>query len=112
MKREGIERINLLKMDIEGSEIDVLSSLSKETLEKIDQITVEFHDFLWPELNKKVEETKNRLCDLGFYCIPFSVTNNGGVLFIRKKLINKLEYFYLKYFYRYLLAVLRAVRRI
>src|SRR5262249_5005802 len=37
--------ISLIKMDIEGSEVEVLDSLSDEFLVSIPQISVEFHDF-------------------------------------------------------------------
>jgi hypothetical protein len=35
----------ILKMDIEGSEYDVLTAASEETLRKFTQITIEFHNF-------------------------------------------------------------------
>lgn len=38
-----VDRINLLKMDIEGEEYAVLSSLSPQLLNAVDQIIVEFH---------------------------------------------------------------------
>ena len=40
--------VDLLKMDIEGAEIAALNSLKVETLKKIKQITVEFHEFMFP----------------------------------------------------------------
>lgn len=39
----NINHIDLLKMDIEGEEYSVLSSVSDATLKRIDQIAVEFH---------------------------------------------------------------------
>ena len=44
----------ILKMDIEGSEYDVLAEADEETLRKFSQITVEFHNF-------------NQLTDYAFY---------------------------------------------
>ncbi|PIR66477.1 MAG: FkbM family methyltransferase [Parcubacteria group bacterium CG10_big_fil_rev_8_21_14_0_10_36_14] len=104
---QQINRVDLLKMDIEGAEIEVFESISKKTLEKINQITVEFHDFLWPELKPKVKEIKKKIKLNGFYCIPFSLTNNGDVLFIRKNSISFFNYLYLKYLIRYLLGIKR-----
>lgn len=38
-----LERINLLKLDLEGSEKEVIPQISKEILQKINQIIVEYH---------------------------------------------------------------------
>jgi FkbM family methyltransferase len=37
------DKIDLLKLDLEGSEIDVIPNILPKTLKKINQITVEFH---------------------------------------------------------------------
>jgi len=42
-KRYSITHVDLLKVDIEGSEFDMLMTASEETLAKVAQITVEFH---------------------------------------------------------------------
>lgn len=54
MRAFGIDTVALLKLDIEGAEIDMFSSASIETLRKIDQMTIEFHDFLKPEQKSDV----------------------------------------------------------
>lgn len=41
-----IDRIDLLKMDIEGAEYEIFFSVPKEILHRIGAITMEFHDFL------------------------------------------------------------------
>ena len=46
-----IEKIDFLKIDIEGFEYDVLESLSPSILSRIDKISCEAHD---PERNKKL----------------------------------------------------------
>jgi len=40
---EDIGKVDLLKLDIEGSEIDVILNTSSDTFEKINQITLEYH---------------------------------------------------------------------
>jgi len=40
---KNIKNIDLLKLDIEGSEIDVIQQLTSSTLNHINQITVEYH---------------------------------------------------------------------
>ena len=42
----GVTDIEVLKMDIEGAELEVIDSLDDEFLRNISQITIEFHDFL------------------------------------------------------------------
>lgn len=50
LKANGIDRIDLLKLDIEGMEMEVLETLPETVLEKISQITVELHDpFIAPK---------------------------------------------------------------
>jgi amino acid adenylation domain-containing protein/FkbM family methyltransferase len=41
---EGVERIDLLKIDVEKSEVEVLSGLSEADWEKVGQVVVEVHD--------------------------------------------------------------------
>lgn len=109
-EENNIKHVDLLKVDIEGAEIELFESLKKETLQKIDQITVEFHEFLWPELKPQVKAIKKKLAE-DFYCVSFSLTNNGDVLFIRKSLISPLDYIYLKYFKRYLMGLRRKFKK-
>jgi FkbM family methyltransferase len=77
--------VRLLKVDIEGAELDMIMETSADTLRSVDQITVEFHDFWYPELRDRTEEAKQRLMDIGFHMIRFT-PNNKDVLFINKRL--------------------------
>ena len=45
METCGIDQIDLMKLDIEGSEVELLESLPNDVLDRIDQMTVAFHDF-------------------------------------------------------------------
>ncbi|MCS7200793.1 MAG: FkbM family methyltransferase [Patescibacteria group bacterium] len=111
INQNNISKIDLLKVDIEGAEIEMFETIPNYILKNINQITIEFHDFLWPELRFKVEKIKEMIKDNGFYCIKFSIKNNGDVLFVKKDLIPKIYYFYLKYFYRYILGIKRILSR-
>lgn len=62
----GDRKIDLLKVDIEGMEWEVLKKFTSRDYEKIEQITVEFHDFLDPTLVYKTEEVKSHLVNLGY----------------------------------------------
>lgn len=83
-RRTGVDHVDLLKVDIEGAEIEMFGSASDDELTNIGQITVEFHDFMYPELRGPVESIKTRLALLGFWIVPFSLTN-GDVLFINRR---------------------------
>jgi FkbM family methyltransferase len=110
--KENISNIDLLKMDIEGEEVPILEKIKFEDLLHTNQITIEFHDFLYPELKTRVEAIKIKLESFGFYCIPFSLTNNGDVLFVKKERISWKYYFFLKFFWRYILGGIRKFRKI
>jgi len=77
----GAARVNLLKLDIEGAELDLLLDSPAELLQRCDQITVEFHDYWYPELGERTEKAKTRLRSLGFHMIRFT-PNNKDVLFV------------------------------
>lgn len=81
--RHGLEHVDLLKVDIEGAEIEVFAETSAETLARIKQISVEFHDFLDPSLRDAVHETGVRLSRTGFERFPFS-RDNGDILFVNR----------------------------
>lgn len=65
----NLKRIDLLKMDVEGAEWDILENFSKENYERIEQISVEFHDFVDPSLRKRTKKCIKRLKDLGYFLI-------------------------------------------
>jgi len=60
------EKIDLVKMDVEGAEWDCLLNTEENTLQKIRQLTVEFHDFIDPSLAIKSQQVVERLISLGF----------------------------------------------
>jgi FkbM family methyltransferase len=60
------EQIDLLKVDIEGSEWDVLGSLTEQQAQIVRQISVEFHDFMDPRLRPRTELCIARLKELGY----------------------------------------------
>lgn len=74
MDSHNIELVDLLKVDIEGSEEELFKSTSDAMLcKKIKQITIEFHDFVPNSISTEaVKNIVNRLKKLGFFFIPFS----------------------------------------
>ena len=57
----SINRISLLKINIEGAEYKLLDSFDDEDFEKIDQIAISFHDWMIPEWKDKTEKALNLL---------------------------------------------------
>jgi FkbM family methyltransferase len=73
LKGNRISVIDLLKVDIEGAEKWLFQSASDGLLRSVQQITIEFHDFIPGSISPtEVQRICRRLKQLGFYCIPFS----------------------------------------
>ena len=66
MEREGLDRIDLLKADIEGAELAMFEACSDRDLLRVDQITTEFHDFNGTTPAAGVRRVLDRFRDLGF----------------------------------------------
>jgi len=56
-QRMGWERVNILKMDIEGAEADVLGPTADAWLDRVDMLIIELHG---PECERQVSETLDR----------------------------------------------------
>jgi FkbM family methyltransferase len=65
-KSLAIEQVTLLKLDIEGAEIELLRSMTDAELLSIPQLIIEFHDFIYPEQVPDIRKTVARLKGLGF----------------------------------------------
>lgn len=81
----GSERVDLLKLDVEGAELEVLETASAATLGAIGQITVEFHDFLGgPDIAARVRAIRSRLGRFGFRALVLSAPwgHHADVLFL------------------------------
>lgn len=116
LEKNNISQVDLLKVDIEGAEIDLFNSLNDEVISRFKQISVEFHDFL-PYINDvvpKIQLIKAKLKKLGFVCIVYTITCHEDVLFVNRNLcqLSNLEFFYYKFIHKYILAILRKFSRI
>ena len=112
MEKEKIRNVGLLKVDIEGAEIALFDSTSDEILERIDQVSIEFHDFML-DISVDVKRIVERLKSLGFICIRYSFHTNGDVLFLNQKRLSMglLEKLYISLFSRYFRGFSRAMKR-
>lgn len=110
LKSQGLCKVDLLKMDIEGEEIPLLEKTDDETLLRFKQITIEFHDFL-DRLRRegdRVARIKKRLERLDFSLINFSAPRNLNCLFINKKHLKVYSFAFL---YMFALAFWINLRR-
>ncbi len=101
----SLGHIDLIKIDIEGAETDMLTSASNELLSKLGQITIEFHDFPYLDLEEKTKYIISRLESIGFYRIDFS-RNRTDILFVNRNKV-KVSLFKLilcKYIVKYIYA--------
>jgi FkbM family methyltransferase len=85
----ALSRVDLLKLDIEGAEFALLSETPDSVLAAIEQISVEFHDFL-PEFKQRglFEAARSRLESLGFACLPMAFRTHGDVLFLNRRRVG------------------------
>jgi FkbM family methyltransferase len=89
--RERLDRIDLVKMDIEGAEIFALGNTEREVLRVAKQVTVEFHDFCGILSTDLVDGVIARMKRFGFYGTRFSV-NNTDWLFVRHDEISRIRW--------------------
>jgi len=62
----GLEKIDLLKIDIEGGEWELLENFNDFHFKKINQIAVEFHDFQDPSFRRRTENCIRLMEKLGY----------------------------------------------
>ena len=105
--------IDLLKLDIEGSEIAALAGLSDRHLARIGQITAEFHDFCGYVTGGEVDAAIERLGDAGFAVFPFSWHTRGDVLMVNQALhpLSAIDRFRIGKVERYRRGLRRVLQR-
>jgi hypothetical protein len=81
----GAQRIDLLKLDIEGAEYGLLGSEAfRSCAARIDRLCVEFHH-RWPEFGSRATlDAVATLGRLGFGCAWRSMSTNEEFLFVRR----------------------------
>lgn len=63
---QSVGQVDLVKMDVEGAEWEIIETVSPAALDRIAQMTIEFHDFLDPSLTPRTERCIRLLKDNGF----------------------------------------------
>jgi FkbM family methyltransferase len=114
VRRLGWPRIDLLKIDIEGSEISMFATSPDELLRQVAQISVEFHDFCGITSLVEVKAVLARLHRLGFYSVRMSRVGHQDTWLINRRLLNisKLELLFIKYVVRNWMGFKRITVRI
>lgn len=82
-EENGHKFIDILKMDIEGSEFDVLNALDFKKIE-FGQILVEFHERFLENGNKILKQTIANLEENGYEC--FAISDDYEYSFVNKRL--------------------------
>jgi FkbM family methyltransferase len=111
LDESGLSHIDLLKMDIEGMEIVALGGVSDDYLERVDQITVEYHDSQRLTEPAEIAATNRRLARAGFMTVRMSVRHQGDVLYVRRALLSRGEQVWVPWVERPWALAKRAVSR-
>jgi len=64
LKDNRLRKIDILKIDVEGSEYDILLASTRETMAKIDSLVIEYHELVGSK--RKVNDLKDFLINQGF----------------------------------------------
>jgi FkbM family methyltransferase len=112
LEQMRLEYVDLLKVDIEGAEIEMFDAMPDSIAPAFGQLTVEFHDFCGVPI-AAIERVRNRLGKLGFAAIKFSRNTHGNVWFINTRRLNvsQLDLAHAKYVYRNLAGAGRILGR-
>ena len=112
LEQANLLHVDLLKIDIEGAELDMLETANSDDLQRISQITIEFHDFIFVEQKDRVRTAINKLIDNGFYMIRIS-QDNTDVLFVNSAhcQIPMLKLAFIRGPYKYAIGIQRRLKR-
>ena len=86
-KKFNVDKVSILKINIEGSEYSFLDSLDESDFFKINQIIISFHDWLNPEYKELTKQSIQLLQKYG-YTIISTYFKFGWYLCIKNEFIN------------------------
>ena len=113
LTRLGWHRVDLVKIDIEGAEIELLDTCPDEWLRRIAQLTIEFHDFNGVTPSADVWRVLERMKKLGFYSVRMSGWGHQDTWLINRSLlpISRIELLFSKYIIRNWRGAMRIISR-
>jgi FkbM family methyltransferase len=108
-----LSAIDVLKLDIEGSEVEVLDSCSDAFLGRVGQLALELHDFTGQVTQAEIDRTFERLRRLGFFIIRMSRHSHIDTLAINRRRcpLSAAECLYLRHVVRNWRGLCRMVGR-
>lgn len=92
LHQQHLQHVHVLKVDIEGSELDMFQTTPDDVLEKFDQISVEFHEWLGCGTRADVRSIIYRLRQIGFRHLSFVRGKYADVLFIHRRHLGPLRH--------------------
>ncbi|MCX6938687.1 MAG: FkbM family methyltransferase [Verrucomicrobia bacterium] len=109
-----INEVGLLKIDVEGAEIEIILNMSEKMRERVSQITVEFHDFIDKNEIPRIRKCIQSLKSSGFRVYRMSFFDYSDVLFINKSKINLNlhQRIYLRFIIKFGSGIKRIISRI
>ena len=108
-----VRPLDLLKMDIEGAEIELLNTCPRSILQQIRQISVDFHDHCDLTPVSEVSSTLARLHKLGFFSVRMSRQGHHDTWLINRNLcdITTAELKFIEYVAPTWMGIRRVARR-
>lgn len=112
LEQMDVEYVDLLKVDIEGAEIEMFDEMPDSIAPAFGQLTVEFHDFRGVPVSA-IERVSKKLGRLGYAGIKFSRHTYGNVWFVNTARLNfsRLDLARAKYIHRNLAGAGRILSR-
>lgn len=86
-KKFNLNKIDLVKIDIEGGEFDIIDNLSEETFNKIDTFLIEYHDFYFTDGMEKVIKLINKL-NINGYEVMDATPTHKHIFAYKKQQVN------------------------
>jgi FkbM family methyltransferase len=80
-----LPRVDVVKLDIEGAEIEALAACSDDLLRRVTQFTIEFHDFNGLCSREAVEKSVARFQQLGFWCHRYNRRSYANTLLVNRR---------------------------
>lgn len=83
LNQNKLSKISLIKLDIEGGEYEIFESIKSDTLKKLENIILEYHNI--NNKNYKIIENKLRENKFGVQIFPSQFDKSMGFLFAKNK---------------------------
>lgn len=113
LKDETTGVVELIKIDIEGAELDAIESIDGGCLKRIKQMTVEFHDFIDANDIPRIKRILSHLQSNGFYVFKMSFFTYGDIVLINSRYIsiNLWEHLLVRIRYIFIRGIIRLLKR-